>query len=271
MDTINPRPKALDFVHVNIPLTMLAEGYVDTFIQNRIRPEIGLDAQAMDSVGLDTCRRIGQAFKQAKLPVTIHGPFIDLSPGAVDQKILAVTRERFEQMFEVTPLFEPIAAVLHLFYMPTQHVFYYDQWLEVATETFVQAADAARNQGVALSIENTYEDGPKPFHDIFPNLPGVGFCLDPGHVAAFSQTPLDVWTREMGPRITHLHLHDNDGSADNHLALGRGTIDLKGVLDYLVATRTPKDRPIVTLEPHTEEAFLESLPALDKLWPENWA
>jgi len=36
---------------------------------------------------------------------------------------------------------------------------------------------------------------------------------------------LDRWVEALGPRIRHLHLHDNDGSSDQHYATGEGTID----------------------------------------------
>ena len=270
MKKLNHRPRALDHVHVNIPLAMLAEGHLELFLRNRLAPEIGLDGRALDAFDRSACADFALALSEAELPVTVHGPFIDLSPGAIDPRILAVTRERFAQLIDRAEVFRPEVVVVHADYQPLRHFFYYDQWLETTAETFGPVLEGVGAMGARLAVENTFEDTPKPLLDLLERLPGAGICLDPGHVSAFSKTPLDPWIEALGPRITHLHLHDNDGTADWHWGLGRGTIELRKLFDYLTATRAPEDRPSVTLEPHTEQDFLDGLPGLEGLWPAEW-
>ncbi|OLT12060.1 hypothetical protein BJF78_25190 [Pseudonocardia sp. CNS-139] len=60
-----------------------------------------------------------------------------------------------------------------------------------------------------------------------------GLCLDTGHA---HQAGLDVAAavRRLGPRLKHLHLHDNHGGPiDEHLPIGDGTIAWDGVFGAL--------------------------------------
>ena len=59
--------------------------------------------------------------------------------------------------------------------------------------------------------------------------PRVRICLDVGHAHAMTLPEYKVldWIRILGPYITHFHLHNNDGTGDQHRALGDGTLDMK--------------------------------------------
>jgi len=59
----------------------------------------------------------------------------------------------------------------------------------------------------------------------------VGVCLDLGH--AHMQEDIPAAVRMLGPRLLHVHAHDNRGDADEHLVLGRGTIPWKQVIAAL--------------------------------------
>jgi len=93
----------------------------------------------------------------------------------------------------------------------------------------------------------------------------VGFCLDTGHATAFSKTSLKVWIAEMAPFLRQIHWHDNNGLTDDHMGIGKGSIDFQPLLAYLNANRNAP--PIITLEPHTEENLWDSLEYLEMVWP----
>jgi len=84
-------------IQINIPFTMLTEGYLDLFVQQGLNPEIGFDATALDRFSLSDFSGIAEQFHRAGLTTTLHAPFVDLSPGSTDPHVRAVTRNRFEQ------------------------------------------------------------------------------------------------------------------------------------------------------------------------------
>ena len=59
----------------------------------------------------------------------------------------------------------------------------------------------------------------------------LGFCLDIGHANTTGQ--LDELIKQFRDRLINIHIHDNRGEHDEHLTLGEGNIDFKGVISKL--------------------------------------
>jgi sugar phosphate isomerase/epimerase len=254
-------------VQINIPFTMLYDTYLDAFIANGLNPEIGLDAAALDRFTYADFSCIAGEFRKNSRTVTLHGPFIDLNPGSADSAVRRVTEHRFEQLIELVPLFKPKSVVCHAGYDAKRYDYFKDTWLEKCLELWSRLASRLAENGSRLMLENVYEDGPEDIQAIFERLKdrGVGFCLDSGHVSAFSQSDLEIWLKVLGPYLGQLHLHDNFGNSDAHLALGRGTIDFSKIFNYL--KKTTDKRPIITIEPHQETELWSSLEYLVQAWP----
>ena len=254
-------------VQVNIPFRMLYESYLDRFIANRLNPEIGLDAEALDRYSVSDFTHIAEILHGAGLSISLHGPFVDLSPGSPDQEISRVTRERFEQVLGLIPLFRPKTVVFHMAYDRKRYFYMRDIWIERSLELWFWFADRVRNEGASLMLENVYEHDPDEILILFETLgkERVGFCLDTGHQAVFSNASLDSWMDSLEPFISQVHLHDNAGTQDEHLGIGLGTIDFKGLFRRLSAIKN--EPPLITLEPHTEDALWSSLEYLEKTWP----
>ncbi len=122
-------------------------------------------------------------------------------------------------------------------------------------------------EGARLMLENVYEEHPSEMQVLFERLrpQRVGLCLDCGHLTAFGRAPLSAWLETLGGFIGHLHLHDNQGRKDDHLALGKGRIDFAQLFAFLGSQRaTP---PVLTLEIHQAEDLEPSLAHLERLWP----
>ncbi|MDI9632885.1 MAG: sugar phosphate isomerase/epimerase [Methanolinea sp.] len=86
-------------------------------------------------------------------------------------------------------------------------------------------------------------------------LDGIGLALDVGHAHLNRCLP-----GFLEARISHVHLHDNDGKEDAHLAVGRGTIDFHPVLRAI-----RRDAAVPVLEVASLEGTDESIRALAKM------
>lgn len=95
----------------------------------------------------------------------------------------------------------------------------------VGFERLRRAADAARESGVNLALENLRH--PQHLEDALDRFSGpeIGLCYDSGH-AFSSPWPLALPGR-FGPRVMTTHLHDNDGKSDLHRLPFDGTGDWK--------------------------------------------
>ena len=254
-------------IHVNIPYGMLHESFLDIFITNRLNPEIGFGADALDRFSPEEMGDVGEKIGEAGLTTTIHSPFMDLSPGSPDPEIRTITRKRLEQVLRLIPLFRPVTVVCHTGYDHRRYWHMKDEWLEKSLETWVWFAEAVNNKGALLMLENVYEQGPDDIVAFFERLPEdqVGFCLDTGHQNVFSETHMTRWVKSLGPYLKQLHLHDNGGEQDEHLAPGKGQIDFVALFDQLSSTGISP--VVVTLEPHKEDDLKPGLEYLRKIWP----
>ncbi len=262
-----PIRKLLQQVQINIPFTMLFDTYMDRFLEYRLNPEIGIDAQALERFDVSAYQRIAGEIHDRRLSVTLHGPFVDLAVGSTDPAIKAATRRRFEQLLELVPIFRPTAVVCHAGYDWKRYSYFREDWMKNSLETWSWLAASLLEQGSRLMLENVYENNPRDMRHILQLLESqkVGFCLDAGHLIAFGQGDLRQWLEDLGSYIGQLHLHDNTGRDDEHLALGKGQIDFKLLFSYLISHNLP--RPIITLEPHQEADLWPSLAYLASVWP----
>jgi len=255
-------------VQVNIPFTMLWDRYADAFLSRGLNPEIGIDAAALDRFSAAEFGEMATRFQKSGLKVTLHGPFSDLSPGSIDPLIRSATRKRFEQLLDVVSIFKPISVVCHAGYEWKRYGYLYEEWFRQSLEMWRWLAEEINKQDCRLMLENVYESGPEDLVPLFRELQphNVGFCLDTGHQSAFSRTSLNSWLVELGHNLGQVHLHDNFGDQDQHLALGCGGIDFSILFRHL-RSHFSEGPPVITLEPHTEDALEPSLAYLSAIWP----
>ncbi len=250
-------------VQVGIPFRMLCETYLELFIYFGLNPEIGLDADALDSYSPAEFKEVARSFQKQGRTITFHGPFMDLSPGSPDPDVLAVTRRRLTQVIDLIPVFKPRTVVCHGGYDPHRYGFMQAEWLSKAQELWTWAAKEISAAGARLMLENVYEteaDQLKPFF-VNSSASPIGFCFDPGHQAVFSRTSMQSWLETLGPYLGQIHLHDNHGDCDAHLPMGKGRIDFGSLFAYLKDHRL---QPVITLEPHVEGHLWETLAYLER-------
>lgn len=259
----------LEGIQVNMPYRLLRENYMALVLEQRMNLEIGFDCCALDSFGYDDFRKTAEILLDRGIIVTFHAPFFDLRPGSLDRKVRDVTVERLGQVFELVPLFAPRSVVCHPAFDRRYYAAQEEAWLDNSIATFAPFVARAGDLGTTIMLENVYDDRPDELNLLleglgFPrrgtaqgNAAGpVGICFDTGHWNAFSATPLEAWMDMLGPAIGEVHLHDNDGSADQHLPPGEGTFPFHDLLRMLALGG---HRPILTIEPHSLEDFRKSL------------
>jgi len=258
--------RLLSRVQVNAPFQQLMDGYLDLFLRYRINPEIGVDAAVLDRRDKLPLERVARLFWERGLTVTLHGPFMDLAPGALDAKIREVTVRRLLETTELVPLFRPRHVVFHVGYDDRSYGEHRREWLTGSLATWEPVVRKAEELGVAIALENVYEETPDMIAALLGAISSknIGFCLDVGHQNAFATAPLKAWIEALGPRLREIHLHDNGGRRDDHGPIGSGSVPFLEIFGYLVQSGL---RPVITLEPHAEATLWQSLEGLEMLWP----
>ena len=247
---------------INAPFDRLQDDLLELFTRHRLQPEIGLEGHCLWERSPDDFKNLAGVFQQRGLSCTLHAPFHDLTPGGFENKFVALTREKLKRAFELIPVFHPRSIVCHLGYEVYKHKTDFDRWLETSLATWSPLVKRAGAAGTFVMFENTYESNPFAHKQLLEQLDAenAGFCLDTGHLLAFAGTGFQPWLAELAPWLGQLHLHDNDGTTDAHLALGKGVFNFVHLFHFLKENTI---QPLITLEPHSKDDLLCSLEFLD--------
>lgn len=142
-------------------------------------------------------------------------------------------------------------------------------------KNFNKISRYAKKHNIRLVIEN------EPFGDRFGLKDMVyimkrtkaGFALDIGHAyisgKGKNKKLIKDMIRQLGSRIEHIHFGDNNGLADEHLAIGKGCIDYKMVISELKKVGYGKNQgDTITFEVFNsgDKGFKSSLKKIKKMW-----
>lgn len=249
-------------IFINVPYKMLLDR-LDFAIQERLSPEIYFDGNALDNACQEDIDHLAAALSENNIDCTLHGPYMDLSPGGLDARVRKITLERLGKTMDLASLFKAKTVVFHPGFDPWRFEEYRDLWLEQSIDAWKPIARKAEEIFTTVAIENVFEEDPRTLISLIEgvNSPNFRFCFDTGHYFVFSKASLDRWLDPLGQHLVEVHLHDNHGTRDDHLPLGDGNMDFGEFFD-LIGRTTP--RPIFTVEPHQEAHLWSSLKALEK-------
>lgn len=180
------------------------------------------------------------------VPLSVHAPFFDLNLASAYKEIREVALRRLKDCVDFCGDVGATPMVVHPGYSlfrDFKEVF--KEARKRFEETLEELVDYGRKRGTKVSVENVQSPyfmvwRAEELEHLCQNL-GVGATLDIGH-AYITERQLGSSRPEEGivqaikrlsPFLDHLHLHDNHGDKDEHLALGKGKIDFGPIVKSL--------------------------------------
>jgi sugar phosphate isomerase/epimerase len=250
-------------IHSTVPFPMLESGEtVNRLSHMGVGPEIYFSGSTLDRLTPEAAGTVAESLRSAGIATTtFHAPFNDICPGARDEEVRLVTVRRLRQAVSLAPLFRPLGIVMHGGYWNWLFDFDAEAWLERARRTFSEVMEAAERAAVDISVENVFDEVPDHLLELRESIGSkrLGFCFDAGHATLFSRLPVQKWLEAFGPHLREMHIHDNRGLRDDHLPVGEGSINFRGVL---LAAGDVGANPILTVEPQREDHFHRSVLSL---------
>ncbi len=243
--------------HIHVPFEML-EKHLPFIKKEKLDLEIYFGSRRVDNLKKKDIIKLKNKLDYNPR-LTIHAPFMDLSPGAVDSGVREITIKRFFNVFDLAEVLKPKIVVFHSGYDKWKYDERVDIWLEGSLKTWKPLNKRAEALGVKIAIENIFEDEPTNLKLLMEemNSKNFGICFDTGHFNLFSKMFLLNWLEMIKPYIVELHLHDNTKSKDLHLAIGDGNFDFRTLFREL------KGKDLVyTIETHSVEDTRKSLERL---------
>lgn len=243
--------------HINVPYEML-EKYLPFIREEELNLEIYFSSRRFDDLKKSDIVKLKNKLDYNP-QLTIHAPYMDLSPGAVDPKIREITIKRFSDILDFAEILRPKIVVFHSGYDKWRYDSRVDIWLEGSLKTWSSLNKKAADIGVKIAIENIFEDEPTHLKLLMEEIKSknFGLCFDTGHFNLFSKMLLSDWLEIINPYIVEVHLHDNTKIKDLHLAIGDGNFDFGTLFRELRGKNC-----VYTIEAHTVEGVQKSIERL---------
>ena len=153
------------------------------------------------------------------------------------------------------------ATVMNVHYGKSPGFFPKEQVVGWHVEVLARLCQEAAEAGVTVVLEHVPHGGRDQLENIAAFMEGVPllrFHLDSGH-AKLERDRWEEYLDRLGPRLRHVHLSENDGTADQHLPPGaapRSTTDWPQHVKKLKATGYDGTITLEVFAPHREYLLL---------------
>ncbi len=169
------------------------------------------------------------------LKYSIHAPFMDINIASLQEKSRLSSIEQIKSSIDLANEINAEAVVVHPGLIPfLANKYFKDKVYETTNNSIKQLGDYGEDLGILTTIENmpTFEgmiyQNLKDLDEILTSY-DMAMTLDIGHANHVGYAPSEM----IFDSIKHIHVHDNFGDDDAHLALGEGSIDLKHIINTL--------------------------------------
>lgn len=171
--------------------------------------------------------RIAETLASTNLKVTVHAPFGDLNLATLNDPIYRESIRQICTCIEHASKLTDIVTIHPGYLSPVGKLMPHKAW-DLQKDALRQIGTFAVEHNVTACLENMI--GVKEFLCRFPeeligmteDIEGIGMTFDFGHANTVGK--VDDFLVNVG-KAKHIHIHDNNGLSDQHLALGEGTIN----------------------------------------------
>lgn len=200
----------------------LSEKYNASFEYNEFfRPDL-LDDKMLTEEIIKVYSSLGRNMKND----TLHGAFLDICINSSDSMIKKASDYRVEQGLDIAARLGVKAVVFHTNYLTGFSLkSYRDSWVERNIEYWSKKLE--KYSMLNIYIENMFDESPELLARLSRKMAEqkrFGICFDIAH-ANLTNIAIEEWVLAFSEGIRHLHINDNDGKEDLHMAVGEGIID----------------------------------------------
>lgn len=174
---------------------------------------------------------ITAALKDADLGLICHLPTF-LSTADLTESLRRASMMEALRSLELAAELGARKVVLHPSMVNGMGSFVLDTVKGYAFDFLSEMVTAAYQLDMTICLENMFPRNllgvePEYFEEMFQSLPSLKLTLDTGHanIGCQRENRLKVLVHQFGKQIGHLHFSDNFGQRDDHLAIGKGSIN----------------------------------------------
>ncbi|HWQ66765.1 MAG TPA: sugar phosphate isomerase/epimerase family protein [Methanospirillum sp.] len=179
----------------------------------------------------DQYRNVIETLATTNLKVTVHAPYGDLNPAAINEPIWKETvRQISECIIKASEITSRVT--IHPGYFSCTGKLVPGKIWELQKEALRVFGRTGQECGVVPCIENMPGipdflcQYPEEILGLIEGIEGIGLTIDFGHANTIGK--VDAFRKYLS-EASHVHIHDNKGKSDEHLPIGAGTIDWKSL------------------------------------------
>lgn len=196
------------------------------------------------------------------LKYSVHSPLMGINIGSLNKGIREASINEIKKSIDLASEINADIVVVHPGMVPFLGRGFEEEIYRLAHEAFKELGQYGQDLGVTAAIENM----PNFEGHIYKNMVDLNnileeldmyMTLDIGHAYHSGYSAEDMYF----DRVKHIHIHDNNGNDDSHMALGEGSIDLKKVISQYEDNNY---KGIYTIEVNDKESVKKSLSYLKK-------
>lgn len=183
--------------------------------------------------------------------MSLHAPFSDVNIGSFNAKIREEAVRQIVEAIRIAADLGMRTVTVHPGFLSPISISDPKKVIEITRESVQHIDSHMRDLGVEVGIENMPDmivTTCKKADELMYVIEGteIGLCFDVGHANTTGETDNFLQLKD---RFINVHLHDNDGEGDYHMAMGEGTVNFEEVLGelenysgtYVVETRSWDD------------------------------
>ncbi|MDL2328880.1 sugar phosphate isomerase/epimerase [Desulfosarcina sp. OttesenSCG-928-A07] len=211
---------------------------------------------------MDQRKAIMAALNANGLGLVCHLPTF-VSTADLTESIRLASIMEMRRSLETAALLGAEKVVIHPSMAVGMGNFVLDQVKELTLLFLAEMVAEANRLCLPLCLENMFPQNrlgvtPDDLAALLDPFPSLQMTLDTGHahIGDKDGVQLGAMVKALGPRIHHIHVSDNNGERDAHLAVGQGTIgfdalvrDLKSIgYDDTITLEVFGDDPLMRVE-----------------------
>lgn len=229
---------------------------------------------------------LAKKLKGKGLEIGWHAPVVSVDIGALHEEIRKTSVELLKNDMINAKKINTQSFDFHLNYRPFYNwndteikLSIKNKFEKVAWKNSIKSIKEiikfSKQVGVFPCLENsgnlkTFASTKKEFEILAKEIPDLKFCFDTGHafLNGFTNQDLNDFIKKYKDRILSIHLNDNKGDKDSHIAIGTGFIDFEEIFRTL--KKIQYRHPLV-IETHLGdvEGLIKSIKYIKKLEKNN--
>ncbi|MDD1702378.1 MAG: sugar phosphate isomerase/epimerase [Methanoregula sp.] len=207
-------------------------------------------------------KKISEVIASTKLGISVHAPYGDLNLATLNDPIWRESIRQIEICIERASELTDKVTIHPGYLSPSGKLLPQKVW-DLQKEALRIIGKCAVEHSVLACLENMISQkeflcrDPEELMGMTEGIEGIGLTFDFGHANTLGKVP--AFLKHVA-RANHIHIHDNHGISDEHLALGDGTIDW-GVAGKTIAAHY---NGIVVVEGRSVEEARKSLAVFNR-------